>query len=132
MATSPPLNRLAVAVLCGWWWVGLWQFRVRDLPRIVLDTVETTGVMMALVMRRGVAGLRALLSRLPQNFGGWLTQTVTSPIVRYLILVNLMSWSVGCFMEAIAAMLILIPILVPPALALRIDPIQFGVVVSSI
>jgi TRAP-type C4-dicarboxylate transport system permease large subunit len=32
-------------------------------------------------------------------------------------------------MEALAAMLILIPILVPPAMALGIDPTQFGVVV---
>ena len=35
---------------------------------------------------------------------------------------------VGCFMEALAAMLVLIPILVPPALALGIDPVQFGLV----
>ena len=33
-----------------------------------------------------------------------------------------------CFMEAIAAMLILVPILVPPAMALGIDPVQFGLV----
>ena len=31
-------------------------------------------------------------------------------------------------MEALAAMLVLIPILVPPAIALGIDPVQFGLV----
>ncbi|MGL5735266.1 MAG: TRAP transporter large permease subunit, partial [Beijerinckiaceae bacterium] len=35
---------------------------------------------------------------------------------------------VGCFMEALAAMLILIPILVPAAIALGIDPVQFGLI----
>ena len=35
---------------------------------------------------------------------------------------------VGCFMEALAAMLVLIPILVPPAIALGIDPVQFGLI----
>ncbi len=108
--------------------LGYGEFRVRDLPRIVLDTVETTGVMMALVMSAALLAYALSLSRLPQNFGGWLTQTVSSPIM-YLILVNVILLIVGCFMEAIAAMLILIPILVPPALALGIDPIQFGVVV---
>ena len=108
--------------------LGYGEFRVRDLPRIVLDTVETTGVMMALVMSAALLAYALSLSRLPQNFGGWLTQTVTSPIM-YLLLVNVILLIVGCFMEAIAAMLILIPILVPPALALGIDPIQFGVVV---
>ena len=95
---------------------GYGEFRVRDLPRIVLDTVETTGVMMALVMSAALLAYALSLSRLPQNFGGWLTQTVSSPIM-YLILVNVILLIVGCFMEAIAAMLILIPILVPPALA---------------
>ena len=108
--------------------LGYGEFRVRDLPRIVLDTVETTGVMMALVMSAALLAYALSLSRLPQNFGGWLTQTVTSPIM-YLLLVNVILLVVGCFMEAIAAMLILIPILVPPAIALGIDPIQFGVVV---
>lgn len=108
--------------------LGYGEFRVRDLPRIVLDTVETTGVMMALVMSAALLAYALSLSRLPQNVGGWLTQTVSSPIM-YLILVNVILLIVGCFMEAIAAMLILIPILVPPALALGIDPIQFGVVV---
>jgi TRAP-type C4-dicarboxylate transport system permease large subunit len=45
-----------------------------------------------------------------------------------LLAVNLILLVVGCFMEAIAAMLILIPILVPAALQLGIDPIQLGVV----
>lgn len=108
--------------------LGYREFRVRDLPRIVLDTVETTGVMMALVMSAALLAYALSLSRLPQEFGGWLTATVKSPLM-YLLLVNVILLIVGCFMEAIAAMLILIPILVPPALVLGIDPIQFGVVV---
>ena len=35
---------------------------------------------------------------------------------------------VGCFMEALAAMLILIPILVPAAAQFGIDPVQFGLI----
>ena len=56
--------------------LGYGEFRVRDLPRIVLDTVETTGDDGA-GDERGTAAYALSLSRLPQNFGGWLTQTVT-------------------------------------------------------
>ena len=45
-----------------------------------------------------------------------------------MMIVNIVLLVVGCFMEAIAAMLILVPILVPPAMALGIDPVQFGLV----
>jgi len=46
----------------------------------------------------------------------------------YLLIVNVLLLIVGCFMEALAAMLVLIPILVPTALKLGIDPIQFGLI----
>ena len=41
---------------------------------------------------------------------------------------NLLMLLIGCFMEALAAMLILIPILVPAAISFGINPVQFGVV----
>lgn len=108
--------------------LGYREFRLRDMPRIVLETVETTGVMMALVMSAALLGYALSISRLPQEFGAWLTGTIDSRLA-YLLLVNVILLIVGCFMEAIAAMLILIPILVPPALALGIDPTQFGIIV---
>ena len=67
------------------------------------------------------------VSRLPQVFGSTLTALTTNPLV-YLLIVNVLLLVVGFFMEALAAMLVLIPILVPPALALGIDPVQFGLV----
>jgi len=107
--------------------IGYRDFNLRDVPRLVLETVETTGVMMALVVSAALLGYALSISRLPQEFGAWLTATVSSPLV-YLLLVNVLLLVVGLFMEAIAAMLILIPILVPPALALGIDPTHFGIV----
>jgi tripartite ATP-independent transporter DctM subunit len=103
------------------------DFRIADLPRIILDTVETTGVVMALVMSASLLGYCISVSRLPQEFGAALTSLTTNPLV-YLLIVNLMLLVVGCFMEALAAMLVLIPILVPPALAMGIDPLQFGLI----
>ena len=103
------------------------EFDLRSLPKIILDTVETTGVVMALVMTASLLGYCISVSRLPQEFGATLTGLTQNPLV-YLLIVNLLLLVVGCFMEALAAMLVLIPILVPPALALGIDPVQFGLV----
>ena len=103
------------------------DFRLADLPRIILDTVETTGVVTALVMTASLLGYCISVSRLPQEFGAVLTSLTTNPLV-YLLIVNVLLLVVGCFMEALAAMLVLIPILVPPAIALGIDPLQFGLV----
>jgi tripartite ATP-independent transporter DctM subunit len=101
------------------------EFRWSDLPRIILDTVETTGVVMALVMAASLLAYCLALSQVPQVAGAYLTALATSPLV-FLLIVNVILLVVGCFMEGLAAMLILIPILVPAAMKLGIDPIQFG------
>ena len=103
------------------------SFRVGALPRLILDTIETTGVVMALVMAAKLLGWCLAISRIPQIVGAALTTWTTSPLV-YLLIVNVLLLVVGCFMEGIAAMLILIPILVPVAMKLGIDPVHFGVV----
>jgi TRAP-type C4-dicarboxylate transport system permease large subunit len=54
------------------------------------------------------AGYCITVARIPQEFGGWLTSLTTNPLV-YLLIVNVLLLVVGCFMEALAAMLVLIP-----------------------
>jgi TRAP-type C4-dicarboxylate transport system permease large subunit len=51
----------------------------------------------------------------------------TSPWV-FLLLANVFLLFIGCFMETIAAISILVPVLMPVVLAAGIDPVQFGVV----
>ena len=101
------------------------EFRWADLPKIVLATVETTGVVMALVMAASLLAYCLALSQVPQAAGAFLTALAASPLV-FLLVVNVILLVVGCFMEGLAAMLILIPILVPAAVKLGIDPVHFG------
>lgn len=56
------------------------DIRLADIPRVVLETVETTGVLMALVMSAALLGYALSMSRLPQEFGAWLTGTLDSQL----------------------------------------------------
>lgn len=103
------------------------DFSLKDLPRIILDTVETTGVVLAIVMGAVLFGWALSVSRVPQAVGLALTSVSTDPLV-ILLIINLLLLVVGCFMEAIAAILILTPILMPAAMQVGIDPVQFGVI----
>ena len=62
-----------------------------------------------------------------QKLTPMIVSTISSPIA-FLLMANALMLLVGCFMEALAAMLILIPILVPAAVSYGIDPVQFGVI----
>jgi tripartite ATP-independent transporter DctM subunit len=79
-------------------------------------------------MAAGALGWCISISRLPQTLTPMILSAIDSPMV-FLLLVNVLLLIVGCFMEALSAMLILIPILVPAANSYGIDPIQFGVMV---
>jgi len=100
---------------------------VRSLPTILVNTAETTGIVMVLVMAAGALGWCMSISRIPQTLAPALVAAIHQPLV-FLFASNLILLVVGCFMEALAAMLILIPILVPAAIGFGVDPVQFGLI----
>ncbi|MCC0029219.1 MAG: TRAP transporter large permease [Brucellaceae bacterium] len=103
------------------------DFDLRELPRLIVDSVETTGMVLALVMTAAALAWCLSIARVPQTLTPLIIEHIGNPIV-FLLAVNVLLLLVGCFMEALAAMLILIPILTPVAAQLGIDPIQFGVI----
>lgn len=110
--------------------LGFFVYRTlewRQMPAILIETAETTGLVLVLVMVAGALGWCMSISRLPQTLTPMIVSTFASPIA-FLLMANLLLLLVGCFMEALAAMLILIPILAPAAASYGIDPVQFGVI----
>jgi tripartite ATP-independent transporter DctM subunit len=101
------------------------EFDIRALPRVIVDTVETTGMVLALVMTAAALAWCLSISRIPQIMTPMVIETAGGTLM-FLLAVNLLLLVVGCFMEALAAMLILIPILTPAAQHLGVDPLQFG------
>jgi tripartite ATP-independent transporter DctM subunit len=121
----------AAAVACLWaLFLGFVVYRtlsIKDLPAILLNTAETTGIVAVLVMVAGALGWCMSISRIPQTLAPATVAAIHEPIV-FLLVSNVILLAVGCFMEALAAMLILIPILVPAAISFGIDPVQFGLI----
>ena len=66
------------------------------------------------------------ISRIPQTVAPAMVASIHSPTV-FLLLCNVLLLVVGCFMETLAALLILIPILVPVAMSFGVSPVQFGI-----
>lgn len=123
-----PTEAAAVAALYALF-LGLVVYRTLEwkmLPGILVDSVETTGIVLVLVMAAGAMGWCMSISRVPQTVTPLLMQTIGSQ-AGFLIVCNLILLLVGCFMELLAAMLILIPILVPAAIGFGVDPVHFGV-----
>jgi tripartite ATP-independent transporter DctM subunit len=124
-----PTEAAAVATLYALF-LGFVVYRtleLKQLPAILEDTAETMGLVAALVMVAGALGWCMSISRVPQTITPALVSTIKDPLV-FLLVCNIVLLIVGCFMEALAAMLLLIPIMVPAALSFGIDPVQFGLI----
>jgi len=101
--------------------------KLGELPAILVNAAETTGIVAVLVMAAGALGWCMSISRIPQTVAPALVSMIHEPLV-FLFASNVILLVVGCFMETLAALLILIPILVPAAIGFGIDPVQFGLI----
>ncbi|WP_108663760.1 TRAP transporter large permease [Acuticoccus kandeliae] len=92
------------------------------------EAVQTTAVIMIIVGAAQLFAWQLAYAQVPQAAVGLITTISENPVF-FLLLVNVLLLFVGTFMEANAAMVMLVPILHPTALALGVDPIQLGVIV---
>ncbi|MGL5722217.1 MAG: TRAP transporter large permease [Brevinema sp.] len=100
----------------------------KDIPAILEDTVVGTGSVMLLIVGAKVFGFYMTLEQIPQEISNFFIQITNSPII-LLLLINVLLLVVGMFIEGGAALLILVPLLLPVVKALNIDLVHFGVVV---
>ena len=94
---------------------------------VTLDALRTSAALMVLIGFANLFGYLLVAERLPQAIAGQILAVSDDPYV-VLLLINLLLIVVGTFMETIAALLILFPILLKVALAVGVDPIHFSVI----
>lgn len=69
------------------------------------------------------------MAQIPVHVADWLTGFAHNPIVLMLI-INIFLLIIGCFVDNIAAVIILTPILLPVVKTIGIDPIHFGLIIT--
>jgi len=67
------------------------------------------------------------VENIPATLSGLLATFDLSPL-GFLLLVNLILLLLGCFLEGSTIILVILPVLLPTAVALGVDPVHFGVV----
>lgn len=98
------------------------DLKIRDIPKVMLATCETTGVVLSIVMCANIFGYILTIGQIPQAITTVL-MGIQSKFV-FLIVINLFLLFVGCFMEGTAAILILGPILVPAMMQMGVSETQ--------
>jgi tripartite ATP-independent transporter DctM subunit len=113
------------ALILGLVWYRTMTWKM--LVKVSMDTIETTVTVMFIVAAASIFGWLLTATRVTDMVALWVLSFTHSPWV-FLLLANLLMLFVGCFLEPTAAILILVPVLLPVVQQLGIDPVHFGLV----
>ncbi|MCA1367171.1 TRAP transporter large permease [Bradyrhizobium sp. BRP14] len=122
----------AVAAVLWSLFLGLVRYRtitMATLTRATFDTIETTASVLFIVTAASIFAWLLTVSQAAQMLSGAIL-TITENKWVFLILVNLLMLFVGCFLDTIAAITILVPILLPLSAQFGIDPVHFGLIMT--
>ena len=101
-----------------------WAF----VHRAALETVRTTAAVLIIVGAAAMFGWILAVEQVPQLFDQWFKGLSGNPLV-LLLIVNVIFFVAGMFVDSTTATLLLVPIVAPAATAAGVDPIHLGIVV---
>ncbi|WP_370617402.1 TRAP transporter large permease [Mumia sp. Pv 4-285] len=102
--------------------------RLRDLPRVFADTAVTTASIMIILAASSLFGWIMAREQVPTEIATAVLELTDSKVV-FLLLVNVLLLFLGAIIEPTSALVIAVPVLLPVAMQLGVDPVHFGVIV---
>ena len=110
--------------------LGLFVYRSlswREFVRVSMETMETTSIILLIVAGASIFGYLITTTKITDQLADFVLSITRSPML-ILFLVNVFLLIIGCFMETIASITILVPVLLPLMEKIGVDPVHFGVV----
>ena len=123
--TEAAAAAVAWALFLGWVWYRTLNFR--RFVRVSMETIETTAIITFIVAGASIFAWILTSNRVTEHFVGLITGITDNPML-VLLIFNVILFVVGFFMETIAAITILVPVMLPVATQVGIDPVHFGVI----
>lgn len=103
------------------------QLDARGIMNVLIKSALTSSGLLLIVAFASAFGFFLTILQVPHHVGAWIA-TIAGSAFTFLLLVNVLLFIVGMFMETLAAIIILAPILTPVAVKFGIDPIHFGLI----
>lgn len=105
------------------------ELKVSRVAALFLRTATNSSLVIFLIAAANVFGWVIIYEAIPQKLAAQITTLTQDPFV-FLLIVNLVLFAIGMVIDGIAALILVVPILLPIAQQhYNIDPFQFGVIV---
>ncbi len=103
------------------------EVSMKKLIPVFSETAEMLGMLFLILILAVSLNKFMTIEELPQQMVNLMSSMISSKF-GFLIAVNILLLIVGCFMDAMSAILVLAPILTPMAVHYGINPIHFGII----
>ena len=100
----------------------------KQLPKMLLETVEITAVIMFLVGTSTMLSLVMAFTGIPTAISNGILGITDNPIL-ILLMMNIILLIIGTFMDITPAVLIFTPIFLPIVESFGMDPVHFGIMI---
>ncbi|MBQ9980440.1 MAG: TRAP transporter large permease [Oscillospiraceae bacterium] len=104
---------------------------MQNIIRALRDTLNTTAMIFLIMIGAYVFGAFLTVSNCPSTLANWAAGLNVSPYI-ILIFILLIYGLLGCFVDSLPLIVLLVPIFLPIIKALGFDPIWFGVLMVMI
>lgn len=124
-----PTEASVVAVVYGFI-IGVFVYKelsLKVMRKILVEASITSSVILLIISTASIFGMLLTREQVPQSVANLFLTSDMSPIL-IILLINLFLLLVGTFMETIASIIILTPILLPVVMSIGMDPIHFGII----
>ena len=105
------------------------ELDLRHLHTALIDGAVQTAVVMLLVATSALLGRYLTESRLPQELALSIIEFTENPYV-ILAMLNVLFLILGCFLHGAAAIILVVPIVLPIVNAIELDLVHFGLIVT--
>ncbi len=129
VATPTEASALAVAYAALLGLIVLRTINLKDMKPVLIKSAITSSVVLLLVGAAMAFKTVVSLSYAAENLANWIL-TLTSDPLFLLLLINILLFIVGMFLDAGPAIIILGPILAPIFINLGIHPVHFAMIMS--
>jgi tripartite ATP-independent transporter DctM subunit len=123
----------AAVAACAWAMIlGVFLYRsltFKQFYKVTMDTIETTAGVLLIVAAASLFGWVLTTTRITEYAAEALLSYTNNRYV-ILLLINILLLAVGCFLEPIASISILVPVLMPVITKVGIDPVHFGIMMT--
>ena len=127
-----PTEAASVAVVYGFI-VSFFIYKeltIKDIPKVLLNTSALSGVVLLVLATASMFSFILTFERIPHALARLIVSYADNWIL-FIILVHIVFIMLGMVMDALPAIIVLMPIFLPVAVSLGMEPIHLGILVAA-